>query len=458
MRMRRKVIAVMLTLIFTMSLCIPGIAAENTDIEAFVTRFYVQILNRQPDEAGLAAWSDNLRTGREAGANVGYGFIQSIEFQNRNLSNEDYIKVLYRAFFDREADAAGLNAWLGVLDSGLSRLHVYRGFAESVEFSEVCSRYGIIRGNVTLTAPMDQNENVTKFVVRCYRLCLDRNADDDGLNGWCSQIISGANSAKEAAHGFVFSNEFKNKNLSNTEYVKVLYRVFMDREADGGGLDAWVKVLENGKSREHVFNGFADSAEFRALCAQYGIYAGEPTPEEPDESWKNVYVKAINEYIESNSTTGTFGLFDINRDGIPELILTAHFGGGGTNIENTVYTVKNNSLYKMKEGLGGILNGYSKNGVNTYTHNMTGNFSTTSYIWDGNHFIELGYVSGILDNENSNKYYLGDNYTNIKEVSKNIFEAYISEKAGEYVLINYEPCGDIQQKVTVDNIDTYVTK
>ena len=118
---------------------------------------------------------------------------------------------------------------------------------------------------------MDQNEGVTKFIVRSYRLCLNREADASGLNGWCDAILSGRNTAKEAAHGFVFSNEFLKKNLSDREYIKVLYRVFMDREADGGGLAAWEKVPREGKSREHVFNGFADSSEFRKICQSYGI-------------------------------------------------------------------------------------------------------------------------------------------------------------------------------------------
>lgn len=297
-------------------------AADDSGIESFVTRFYEYLLERHPDPEGLAAWSDNLRTGRENGVNVGYGFVQSVEFQKRNLSDEDYIKVLYRAFFDREADAAGLNAWLGEMDDGLSRLHVYRGFAESVEFSEICSRYGINRGYVTLTAPADQNEGVTKFVARCYRLCLGRRADNEGLNAWCNQIISGANSAKEAAHGFVFSDEFKNKGLSNKEYVKVLYRVFMDREADASGLTAWVQELGRGKSREHVFNGFADSVEFHKICDKYGIYAGEPSPPEV-EAWKTEYVRLIKNYRELHYMSGaSFALYDINRDGIPELFLT----------------------------------------------------------------------------------------------------------------------------------------
>ena len=150
-------------------------------------------------------------------------------------------------------------------------MHVFKGFAESAEFTQICQQYGIQRGSAILTAPMDQNEGVTKFVARCYKLCLGRKGDENGLNGWCSQILTGANTPKQAAYGFVFSDEFKSMNLSDDEYVKTLYRVFMDREADPEGLNAWISVLNSGQNREHVFNGFADSPEFQKICASYGL-------------------------------------------------------------------------------------------------------------------------------------------------------------------------------------------
>ena len=228
---------------------------EETDpVEAFVVRLYKEILGRDADTSGLREWSEVLKSGREQGAKVAQGFVDSDELRKRNLSDDAYIRALYRTFFDREADSSGLTAWKKVLDSGLSRMHVFRGFAESDEFTEICDRYGIVRGFADLTAPRDQNEGVTKYIVRNYRLCLGREADEKGLNDWCDAILSGRNTVKEAAYGFVFSQEFLKKNLSDEEYIRVLYRVFMDREADGPGLSAWKKVLNEGKSREHVFD------------------------------------------------------------------------------------------------------------------------------------------------------------------------------------------------------------
>ena len=279
-------------------------------VQEFVRRLYENILNRPADDAGLQAWTNVLKSGTEQGAKVAQGFIDSTEFKSRALNDEEYLKILYRTFFDREPDSVGLEAWLRVLDSGLSRMHVFKGFAESQEFTEICNRYQIIRGYVTLTEPRDLNEDVTKFVVRCYRLCLRRDADESGLNSWCEAILSGKNTAKEVAYGFLFSDEFVNRYLSDTDYVAILYRVFMDREGDSEGLNAWVQALNQGKSRTHVFNGFADSAEFQEICSRYGIssgsgvWIGEADPNPNNSSSGNGNTSSGGSYEDSGSSGG----------------------------------------------------------------------------------------------------------------------------------------------------------
>ncbi len=244
---------------------------KEEQVKSFVERLYSEVLGREGDAAGVEAWSDVLLEGKEQGAKVAYGFVASAEMQERNLSDEDYITMLYRTFFDREPDQGGYEAWLNVLDSGLSRMHVFKGFAESVEFGEVCGRYGIVQGTADLTEPRDQNEGITLFVVRCYRLALGRDADAAGLNSWCEVLLNGSATAKEVARDFINSQEFQSMDMTDEEYVTIMYRLFLDRDPDGPGLEAWVNVLANGESREHVFNGFADSAEFAEICERYGI-------------------------------------------------------------------------------------------------------------------------------------------------------------------------------------------
>ena len=70
---------------------------------------------------------------------------------------------------------------------------------------------------------------------------------------------------------FFHSKEFLAKNLNNTEYVKVLYRTFFDREYDQAGLDYWLSQLASGKDRDFVLEEFARSKEFAQVKASYGL-------------------------------------------------------------------------------------------------------------------------------------------------------------------------------------------
>ena len=45
---------------------------EASGVEGFVERLYTQILGRQADTAGLKAWADVLKSGKEQGAKVAY--------------------------------------------------------------------------------------------------------------------------------------------------------------------------------------------------------------------------------------------------------------------------------------------------------------------------------------------------------------------------------------------------
>ena len=242
-------------------------------VKAFVARLYTEVLGREADEKGLNDWTEVLKAQKETGAKVAMGFVDSDEFKAKDMTDEAFLQIMYRTFLVRDADEAGLKDWGAELEKGMSRMFVFRGFVESDEFTKICEEYNIIRGNVELNAPMDQvaNQETTKFVARCYKVFLGRKADAEGINAWVSQLAAGKNNAKQAAYGFVMSDEFQGKNLSNKEYVKTIYIGLLDREADPVGLAEWVKVLEDGGSRLDIFYGFADSPEFRDLARSYNL-------------------------------------------------------------------------------------------------------------------------------------------------------------------------------------------
>jgi len=119
-------------------------AANSEQVGQFVSRFYQICLERQPDQAGLNEWVDMLLDGTKTGADAAQGFIFCAEFTEKNYNNETFVTILYRAFFDREPDSAGFNAWVSNLNNGTSRQVVVDGFTHSQEFADLCSKYGIL--------------------------------------------------------------------------------------------------------------------------------------------------------------------------------------------------------------------------------------------------------------------------------------------------------------------------
>ena len=124
---------------------------DNTrqqNVNAFVARLYSMCLGRNGDYDGQASWVRQLINGENSGAGVGYGFFFSPEFINRNLTNEEYTATLYRVFLGREPDQAGFNDWVSQLNGGADRLSIFRGFAHSQEYTNICTSYGIVRGTI----------------------------------------------------------------------------------------------------------------------------------------------------------------------------------------------------------------------------------------------------------------------------------------------------------------------
>jgi hypothetical protein len=241
--------------------------ASRSDVEAFVSRFYQLCLGRSPDQLGLDGWVTALLDGSRSGLEVAEGFVLSAEFQNQGTDNQAYLTILYEAFFNRSPDA-GFAVWLAELNAGKDRREVLDGFIWSTEFTNLCLNYGI-----SATPPP-----IKSFLMRFYRLCLHRDADEGGLNQWISDLENGVRTGQEVAQGFINSQEFVSRNVTNQEYVRILYQAFFNRVPAAASLADWVSQLEGGKSRHEVLMGFLLSSEFMNLCEAYGIRANSSIP------------------------------------------------------------------------------------------------------------------------------------------------------------------------------------
>lgn len=381
--------------------------------KSFVYRLYKLVLGREPDTKGLNEWTNYLTSGQKTGVEVADGFIYSKELTARKLSDSAYVEMLYKTFLNRSSDSSGKKCWMTRLEKGMSRAFVYRGFANSTEFQGLCKQYGIRSGEVVLTAPKDQNEGVTMFIYRCYQKFLNRKPDDAGLNDWCNRLLSGQVNAKEAAYGFVMSNEFQNKNMSNTNYIKTIYLGLFDRTADSTGLSEWVGKLEAGNTRESVFYGFADSQEFRKLAKSFGLSSSwESTPVtykmsktdfiqvllDNEDVWRLEDDK-INVSNTSRQITPGYSLVDLDLDGTLELIVS-FADGSNKDTPVIVYRVENKRLIQVGTCV--------DNGEDVFIYNLSlnQNKKTGEYVYMSNYMTSscLSYIDIRYDANSVEKY------------------------------------------------------
>lgn len=250
----------------------PKTGANENGIESFVERLYVYTLDRHSDPQGLKDWMDRIYYEGYTGADVAKGFLFSAEFLNKDIPNDEFVEILYKVFFNRSSDAQGKQTWLNELANGASKQDVIMGFINAPEWANTCLVYGVPSGSIAgATITVEPNDYIKDFVIRLYDKCLSRYPDPTGYNTWTTMLANRQLTGTSCAAGVVFSEEFTNKSLSNTDYVKVLYAAILGRQPDPHMQD-WITLLDNQTmTREEVFYGFSYSAEFSKICADYKI-------------------------------------------------------------------------------------------------------------------------------------------------------------------------------------------
>jgi hypothetical protein len=140
---RVKILCISLAIVLTLLFTVPVLAANDTGVEGFVTRLYELTLDRQPDAGGFDHWVGLLKSKQKTGADVASSLIFSQEFTGKNISNKDFLYIMYKAFFDREPDSVGFSNWMGKMQEGYNRRYIVYNFIHSQEFLNVCNKYGI---------------------------------------------------------------------------------------------------------------------------------------------------------------------------------------------------------------------------------------------------------------------------------------------------------------------------
>lgn len=127
-----------MTVIEPAGAAVPGKDFTETGCDGYsdsVARLYTAGLDREPEQGGFEFWMTEYTAGRWDLPRMATFFTQSPEFQESygELSDDGFIRQLYRNVLDREGEAGGVAFWNEQMQLGMDRGTVLLRFAESPE-------------------------------------------------------------------------------------------------------------------------------------------------------------------------------------------------------------------------------------------------------------------------------------------------------------------------------------
>ena len=216
--------------------------AKDNDVFAnarlFAMQQYRDFLGREGDTFGISYWSSAI-TGGASRALITKSFFDSPEFQGAIAP----VTRLYYSYFNRIPDKPGLDYWIYQYRSGTPLNTVSQAFASSAEF---IGTYG------NLTDP--------QFVTLVYQNVLGRAPDAAGLAYWVGQL-NGGMSRGQVMVGFSESSEYQLTSY-NRVFVTMVYYGMLRRMPDQAGFNYWVGQLAGGSSALNLINGFLAAPEY----------------------------------------------------------------------------------------------------------------------------------------------------------------------------------------------------
>jgi hypothetical protein len=214
-------------------------------------------------------------------------------FPSQHNANADYVEAIYRAVLDRNADPGGLTSWTGHLNDGsYTRLQVVQGIRNSPEhfgqeidvfYHTLLGRSADPQGRASWVQQLengvreeqiafdflDSQEYLSKgdkyFVDAMYLSLLGRAFDPNGEASWFNAL--GDDSSGNPTHVATLThaqviNDFLFSAESLDRLVEGYYEVFLQRQADPGGLKGWVTELQDGLPFLTIGQEFISSDEF----------------------------------------------------------------------------------------------------------------------------------------------------------------------------------------------------
>jgi hypothetical protein len=213
----------------------PAQGAANAD---YVVALYRAVLNRNGDSSGVSFWTAQLNDGSSTRIQVAQGIRNSPEHFGQEID------AFYQTLLGRKADAQGRASWVTQLENGAREEQIAFNFLNSHEYLSKGDKY---------------------FVDAMYLSLLGRSFDQAGEASWFDALGDDASGnpthTATLTHAQVIT-DFLYSSESLSRLVEGYYEVFLQRQADPGGMNNWVSQLQGGLPFLTIGQEFIASDEF----------------------------------------------------------------------------------------------------------------------------------------------------------------------------------------------------
>ena len=158
--------------------------------------FYLTLLGRAADAQGLASWVKELESGvREE--TIAFDFLDSPEYLGKG--DKFFVDAMYQSLLGRAFDAAGEASWLDALGDDPTGKATHAATSTHAQ---------------VINAFLFSTESLDRLVEGYYEVFLQRQADTAGLNAWVAELKQGL-PFLTIGQEFIASDEFFNKAAGN---------------------------------------------------------------------------------------------------------------------------------------------------------------------------------------------------------------------------------------------------
>jgi hypothetical protein len=234
--------------------------------EFFVRQQYLDFLSREPDAAGLAAWlgvlnncQPSAHTGPQVPSNCDRLHVSGEGFFR---SDEFRIKAayafrLYKAAFNRLPEYTEIVSDMSFV-AGATPQEVFARRAELATRFTQRAEFQTLYGGQT-------NAQFVSTILGRYNLSQVTAPDPNNPDGTAKVTLTAAALAAlprdKALRAIADSDEVGAAEFNNT-FVAMQYYGYLRRKPEPAGYEAWLRVLQSGDVRTMV-NGFLNSAEYK---------------------------------------------------------------------------------------------------------------------------------------------------------------------------------------------------